>query len=417
METNTNPLAGRRLLIVEEALKNHTGHWYEYDKAVYDIDIAAGVEVTVAANRSVERSICGELNAVPLFAYTNWDNIYNHPAAWRRYLGVLLHNVRVYRTMDRFLRKVEPFDCVFVPTVIIFHLLAWRVLLARHRGRRFQRLVLFIRNNAGSYRKDSRLPAFKRSTNLLKWALQSFSSHIKSGHVVMATDSARLAAEYRDLCGLDFEVFPHAMTHFLNRTEKSEVGPITFSCLGPARMEKGIDVLQAAMRKVFDQAPQLNVRFVIQWNVPIVIDASGAVLKPDPAPAADPRVTIISGDLDSAAYSRLLTETDCMVLPYRRESYFARISGVAVEAMTGGIPILYTRDTWVEDAVSQMGAGLSVDDGDADDLASKIIALAGDFAAFKRRAVARTEIARRYYSPDHFLEKLWGFAAADSGAI
>jgi glycosyltransferase involved in cell wall biosynthesis len=410
MESNTNPLAGRRLVIVEEALKNHCGHWYEYDKAVYDIDTAAGVDVTIAAHRSAEPSICRELNAVPLFAYTNWDNIYNHPEAWRRYLGVFLHNVRVYRTMNRFLREAEPFDCVFVPTVVIFHLMAWRALLARYRGRRFQRLVLLIRNNAGSYRKESHIPVFKRSTHILKWILQSFSSHVKSGHVVFASDSARLAAEYRQLCGLDFEVFPHPVTQFLDRTEKSENAPVTFSCLGPARIEKGIDVLQAAIRKVFDRAPQLDVRFVIQWNVPIIVGAGGAVLAPDPQLAADRRVTIIGRDLDSAAYSRLIIETDCMILPYRRESYFARISGVAVEAMTAGIPILYTRDTWMADAVSRMGAGLAVEDGDANDLASKVIALAGEIAAFKRRAVAQTKIARQYYSPDQFLEKLWGSA-------
>jgi glycosyltransferase involved in cell wall biosynthesis len=418
MESDMNLLAGRRLLIVEEALKNHTGHWYEYDKAVYDIDTAAGVDVTIAAHRSIELSICRELNAVPLFAYTNWDNIYNHPEPWRRYLGVFLHNVRVYRTMNRFLRGSRPFDCVFVPTVVIFHLLAWRALLARHRGQRFQRLVLFIRNNAGSYPKDSRIPVFKRSTNILKWVLQSFSSHVKSGHVVFATDSARLAAEYRQLCGLDCEVFPHPVTQFLVRTEKNEKASITFSCLGPARLEKGIDVLQAAIRKVLDRAPKLDIRFVIQWNVPIIAGANGTVLEPDPQLVADPRVTIIGKDLDSAAYSRLIIETDCMVLPYRRVSYFARISGVAVEAMTAGVPILYTRDTWVEDAVSQMGAGLSVEDGDADDLASKIIAMAGDLDAFKRRALVQTKIARQYYSPDHFLESLWGSELyADSSTI
>jgi glycosyltransferase involved in cell wall biosynthesis len=412
METDTNLLLGRRLLIVEEALKNHTGHWYEYDKAVYDIGTAAGVAVTVAAHRSVERSICREINAVPLFAYTNWDNIYNRPQAWRRYLGIVLHNARVFLTTGRYLRGVAPFDCVFVPTVVIFHLVAWRALVACYRGRRFQRLVLFVRNNAGSYQKGSSAPVFKRSTSILKWALRSFASHVKTGHVVFATDSARLAAEYRQLCGLEFEVFPHPLTKFLSRAEKPGNAPVTFSCLGPARLEKGIDLLQDAIRRVFDRAPKLDIKFVIQWNVPIVVDASGTILKPDPKLAADTRVTIIREDLDSAAYSRLIVKTDCMVLPYRRESYFARISGVAVEAITAGIPVLYTRDTWVDDTVSEMGAGLAVEEGDAEDLANKIIAVAGDIAAFKNRASAQSAKAREYYSAGHFLEKLWGAALA-----
>src|SRR5262249_23934063 len=39
-------LFGRRLLIVEEALRDYIGHWFEYVKSVAEINEAAGVEVT-----------------------------------------------------------------------------------------------------------------------------------------------------------------------------------------------------------------------------------------------------------------------------------------------------------------------------------------------------------------------------------
>src|SRR6202034_2036608 len=107
-------LVGKRLLVVEEALKTHVGHWYEYDKAVCDIHRAVGVETTVAAHSEVSSDIRDSLPAEPVFPYTNWDNIYAHPAPWRRYLGIAHHNLRVYHTMDRFLTANGPFDCVFV---------------------------------------------------------------------------------------------------------------------------------------------------------------------------------------------------------------------------------------------------------------------------------------------------------------
>jgi len=62
-----------------------------------------------------------------------------------------------------------------------------------------------------------------------------------------------------------------------------------------------------------------NVRFVIQWNQPVHI-ADGSFYLPDPELACDPRVQLITGPLDSEAYSARVRAADCMVLPYRRES-------------------------------------------------------------------------------------------------
>jgi hypothetical protein len=84
-------LKPQKLLIVEEALKDHRGHWYEYDKAVTDINRAIGVNVTLAAHQTVSQDIIQELNALPLFKYTNWDDIYNSPVALKRYWGILKH--------------------------------------------------------------------------------------------------------------------------------------------------------------------------------------------------------------------------------------------------------------------------------------------------------------------------------------
>ena len=64
-------------------------------------------------------------------------------------------------------------------------------------------------------------------------------------------------------------------------------------------------------------------------------DASAGTSVADAALAASGRVDFLEQPLDSAGYDALLASTDCMVLPYRRSSYFARISGVAVEAVTG----------------------------------------------------------------------------------
>src|SRR5262249_36736748 len=316
----------------------YIGHWFEYVKSVAEINEAAGVEVTVAGSRQIDKNLASRIHAHGVFAQTNWDGIYNHPQAWRRCIGVAQHNWRVYRAMSRFLKETGPYDCVFVPTVAIHHVGAWRLLAAREVGHSIKRLVLFFRNNVAHYDVDSSEPRYKRSGIVWRHLLRGFEPEIRDGSVCFATDSERLAHEYEVLAGIRPAVFPSPrICGFQCVAQRAPGAPFVFTCLGPARFEKGIDVLQTAAKRFLALRPDANVRFVIQWNQPIR-NEDGTIYPPDAEFVSDRRVHVITGPLDSAAYDAQLLGTDCMVLPYRRASYFARISGVAVEAVTAGIP-------------------------------------------------------------------------------
>lgn len=69
-------LTGRRLLVVEEALKDQVGHWYEYVKAVAELNRADGVEVTSVVHVRISPGIPREIAAIPGFARTPWDGDY-----------------------------------------------------------------------------------------------------------------------------------------------------------------------------------------------------------------------------------------------------------------------------------------------------------------------------------------------------
>ena len=403
---------GRRLLVVEEALKNQAAHFYEYVKSVAELNAAAGGKTVVVSHAGTEPVICEELGAHALFERSNWDGVYNYPSAWKRYFGIVRHNLYVYRVMNRFVKQHGPFDIVFAPTVVIHQLIGWRLLMARHGGRGVKQIVLLFRNNAGSYAENSTTPVFKRSTAILKWAIQSFRPLIAKKRARFVTDSAKLATEYRALSGIAPDVWPsprvapHAP---LTVDTRPPAAPVVFSCLGPARFEKGIDVMQAAIRAYLAAHPDGNARFVIQWNAPI-LDGEGAPYLPDPALRADPRVTLIEQSMSSEAYEAAVAATDVMLLPYRRASYFARISGVAVEAVTAGIPVIYTRDTWCEDLVGEVGAGIGIADNDVTGLVEAIAAMVDGYAGYRADARVRAEKARLHHSGEAFLEKLWGSA-------
>lgn len=402
-------LRGKRMIVVEEAFKRETGHWYEYVKSVAELNRLAGAETLTVGHVELDPEIRTELGAHAVFPWTSWDNLYRYPQAWKRYLGIALHNWRVYRVMNRFVKEHGAVDILFAPTVAIHHVIGWRLLMARHGGRRIKQMVLLFRNNAGSYADGSATPVFKRSTSILKWALQSFAPLMRKGQARFATDSRKLASEYACLCGIVPEVFPSPRigappapdTHV-----PADTAPIRFSCLGPARFEKGIDVMQAAILRHLEVRPDTRAHFVIQWNEPI-LDADGADYPPDSRLTVDSHVELITAPMTSVQYDAAVAATDCMLLPYRRASYVARISGVAVEAVTAGVPLIYTKDTWMEDLVADVGVGIGVDDGDVEGIAAAIGAMVDGYARFRVAAVARAETARAAHSPHAFTAQLW----------
>ena len=399
----------KRLLVVEEVLKGQVGHWYEYVRAVVELNRAEGVDAIAVVHAAVEPEIAREIGAIPAFARSNWDNVYGRANALQSLIGVVRHNWLVYRTMRRIVRERGPIDCLFAPTVWLHHIWGWRLLMALH-GSKIGRMVLLFRMNPGTSVPGSDVPVFDRSMTLLKWGMQSFAGAIARGKVVFATDSTRLARQYQMLCGISPELFPSpriAPFDDRKKPEKQPGEPIVFSSLGPARFDKGIDLIQAAIKLCLAAGTSRPVKFVIQWNQPIR-DGAGQPYLPDAALENDPRVEFIRQSLDSADYDAAIQAADCMLLPYRRDSYYARISGVAVEAATAGIPMIHTGDTWIGDLVDSVGAGVAVDDGDVGQLAAAIHAVIDNFEAFRTRAGERQPLAVAVHSSEAFQNCLWG---------
>ena len=101
-------LHGKRLLVVEEALKDFVGHWYEYVRSVADLNRSEGVAVTVVTHSAATLALRDELDAQPLFDRTIWDGDYRRGGWLARKLGMPRHNWLVLSAMRRFVRAHSP---------------------------------------------------------------------------------------------------------------------------------------------------------------------------------------------------------------------------------------------------------------------------------------------------------------------
>lgn len=410
MDGNAGALAklrGKSLLIFDDGLLTRDGHWLDHDKAVAAVHAQFGVATTVVCDRAFphrkELEALG-VTVLPLIEHSPWRDI----AAGRSANG-LVRSLALgwhFRGLLKRLLGEQPYDCVLHPAAMSSHLMAW-CLLPRRLRRRSGRTMFATWVTLASYGADG-APRFAR--RLLYWRAMGawLGSHFRSGHFAWGTDSERLAHEYRVLGNLPARPIPSPGNAIEDVAPGPAPGaPVCFGSLGPARMEKGIDLLQQAIALALRSDRADRMRFVIQWNRPVT-DATGAPVLPDPALLADPRVRFITAAMTSDEYRKLLAATDCLVLPYRRSAYFSRGSGVAVEAACAAIPMIYTADTWLDDYVAREGAGIAVPDGDAPALAAAFAGMVDHYPVQKANAVARSALARDSNSAEGYALALWG---------
>ena len=66
------------------------------------------------------------------------------------------------------------------------------------------------------------------------------------------------------------------------------------------------------------------------------------------------RAHILEKSLHGQDFYNLLYSADCVILPYVREKYATRTSQILIETLAAGTPVIVTRDTWLDNFVSQL---------------------------------------------------------------
>ena len=401
-------LSGKKILICEEALIDHKGHFQSWIKAIRKMHLDAGADVFVAGNRAVIQELRESLEVIPVYTVNSWDQTVSGKwPAWRRHLRVFAQNWRIFWQTREALRRTGPVDVLFFTAVRVHHMIGLRALCGWGLGRRFNKLTCFLLTGQAEYNNDFSSCHFPRQTRLIASVLRSFGQLAQRGDVILAGDSHITNGEYENLAGVPMTLFPSpgADLRYENRGEGSG-GPI-FTMLGVSTWEKGIDVFQSAILRFLDRNPHSDARFVLQWGVSC--EGPGGVVTPISGRLkSDPRVTVLERRLSNEEYAEIFREADFIVLPYRKITYFNRISGVAVEAAVSGKPMIVTANTWLEWAMREFGSGLAVPEDGEEELCAAIERCCAERAAMTSEARARMAVARDYNSSERYLEILWG---------
>ncbi len=391
-----------RWLIAEDSLESRKGHWFEYLQGFMRKLPLLGDEVEIAVSRTADTFIEEQLGALRILPDSAFSKMSDGAPGWKRYARIPLHALRTYGSIRKYFKKSHPPDVIFVPTVLIHHLLGWFFLQKLGVIPKRSRVILFFPGLPIQLKNNEPTLNGSPTSKLLRLLLHFLRKEIIQGKIILGVETIAMLDAANRIFSVPFTYFPHPVDPVsLNTSSNDSRSPVIMACYGPARSEKGSDLLVKAIEMYLARNPKAQVRFVIQW-IDDFTSPSGERITLPKAFYNNPRVEIIDRFFDDHEYGMRLASTDVLLLPYRRSSYGLRVSRVVIEAMVNGIPVITTEKTTLADQAASYGSALLTADEDADCLERCIDSAVDRQKELMERGVAQRVVARGHFSVESF---------------
>lgn len=358
-----------RWLIIEDSLENKNGHWFEYLSDFYRGLPELGDTVTWLVSKNASPIVVEHFQALPILPESAFKKLSIVEPFWRRMVRIPVHGWKTFWIIRKFLKCHQNNDIIFIPTVVVHHLLGWYFLIKFVLGKQRLQILLFFPS----------LPILKQdfeskidgspTARLMRILFDGLKPEIKSGKVILGVETHAMKKAAEEVFEIPFTYFPHPVTpvNVIQQTDDT----ITMACYGAARYEKGSDLLVTAIEQYLQRYPESNVKFVLQWINDFSLPDGSLATIPEML-EKNPKVEIINRLFVGNEYEERLAVTSVVLLPYRSSSYNLRVSRVLIEALVNGIPAVVTAGTTLAQQKDEYGVDFVCKDGDIESLVMAI---------------------------------------------
>ncbi len=118
-----------------------------------------------------------------------------------------------------------------------------------------------------------------------------------------------------------------------------------------------------------------------------------------------PSLRVCPGTLDPVAYAELFRGGICLQ-PYLRDDFADRVSGVTLDALSAGCPVIATEGTWMARAVHRFDAGVPVEDLSPESLLSAVRMVISRYGRYRENAAAAGRTLQEENSARYLYELL-----------
>lgn len=95
-----------------------------------------------------------------------------------------------------------------------------------------------------------------------------------------------------------------------------------------------------------------------------------------------------------------------VLAPYERERFAHAVSGVVLDALLNGAPVIATRGTWPGSQVERFGAGVTIGERTPEALSAAIDTVLADWPTFAERACVAARVLAEEHDPRHLLAQI-----------
>ena len=392
-----------RILLVEEALQSRVGHYFHFTQCLDNAAKSLGYELEVACHKNADPFILNNLKCHPIFHKSRYEST---PLSRIPVLGksrFILHNFQFYLSLKRLLKQ-RTFTRVFLPTANYYHLWGFG-LLKRYNSSLLPKCCIFCVHQPSTWSAIENKPVADRLAPILKHQIHGILKHSSPGDITLSVETDHARKEYERLCGYKVQVWPHPVAHCERVLKPKDATKTVFASLGFARHEKGSDILIKAIEGCISLREFQDCRFILQWGIDFAMP-DGSLMEVPETLRNHPNVQIIDESLTSEEYASLLTSSDAIILPYRKSSYYGRLSRVSIEAAANGIPMIVTPFTHLENVVSEQGAGVIIENETPKALINGIRTYMNASETYQAHAAKRAPKSAAHHSAENFLQHL-----------
>lgn len=228
-----------------------------------------------------------------------------------------------------------------------------------------------------------------------------------AGRLHLYSDTRQLASQYNALIGEErvrVLPIPHCLEELAPRPHE-EGAPLRLTYLGNARSEKGFDLLPDLVKALKpDFLSTGRVQILAQSNIPVSLEEA-AVARAAAELARYPRtqVQLIDRELSLPEFQELIFSADIVLLPYRGDLYRRRSSGILVQALAAGKPVVVPEDSWLSEEAPQ---GSAVTFGVKRSFSEAVRSAIETYPQLAEAARAATDRVRQEHNADRLVQML-----------
>lgn len=165
----------------------------------------------------------------------------------------------------------------------------------------------------------------------------------------------RLADQYARLGVAPFIALPYPVYELFRAAPMSrEARPLQIACVGHSRREKGYGHLEEIVRPLWlDYFAQGRARLVLQTSKRKDRLALPARLGQARVSAGVEPVSYAPFPLDLDCYAALVRAADIGLMIYDSERYYTRCSGVLLEMLCSGVPVIVPAGSWLAEQIAE----------------------------------------------------------------